>query len=98
MKEEGRGAGALAFEHAQQAPASEMMWERKAAWESWEDLQPRQGNTSVPQEPLPAQSPRHLPRLPKFRMMPTTRRHHSLTLKGVLLWLPFPTGKFPQTQ
>lgn len=39
------GAGALAFEHAQQAPASEMMWERKAAWE---DLQPRQGNASAP--------------------------------------------------
>ena len=39
------GAGALAFEHAQQAPASEMTWERKAAWEG---LQPGQGNASAP--------------------------------------------------
>lgn len=52
MREHGRrkwgdlgGAGALAFEHAQQAPASEMTWERKAAWEG---LQPGQGNASAP--------------------------------------------------
>ena len=29
-----RGSWALAFDHARQAPASETMWERKAAWES----------------------------------------------------------------